>query len=99
MIMKLFNKIKLVTSYALVLCTIMMLLMQAYPATAVEITSTKLDNSLIELLDNMSTEDKIDVSVWIKDIDYSAVEKETSDRLKKHHNFNSEKIELLNTGP
>ena len=66
MIMKLFNKIKLVTAYALVLCTIMMLLMQAYPATAVEITSTKLDNSLIEQLDNMSTEDKIDVSVWIK---------------------------------
>ena len=97
MIMKLFNKIKLVTAYALVLCTIMMLLMQAYPATAVEITSTKLDNSLIEQLDNMSTEDKIDVSVWIKDIDYSAVEKETSDRLKKYHNFNSEKIELLNT--
>lgn len=97
MIMKLFNKIKLVTAYALVLCTIIMLLMQAYPATAVEITSTKLDNALIEQLDNMSTEDKIDVSVWIKDIDYSAVEKETSDRLKKYHNFNSEKIELLNT--
>lgn len=55
MIMKLFNKIKLVTAYALVLCTIIMLLMQAYPANAVEITSTKLDNSLIEQLDNMST--------------------------------------------
>ena len=37
----------------------------------------------------MSVEDKLDVSVWIKDIDFSTVKKETTDKLESDYNFNS----------
>lgn len=95
--MKILKKFKIATSYILILSLITMMLLYVCPVNASEFTSTKLDDTLIEQLDNMSAKDKVDVSVWIKDIDYSAVEKETSNRLKKYHNFNSEEIELLNT--
>lgn len=95
--MKILKKFKIATSYILILSLITMMLLYVCPVNASELTSTKLDDTLIEQLDNMSAKDKVDVSVWIKDIDYSAVEKETSNRLKKYHNFNSEEIELLNT--
>lgn len=54
-----------------------------------------IDKTLSEKLSSMSDEDKLDVSVWTKDIDFSTVKKETTVKLKSDYNFNSEKLELL----
>lgn len=52
-------------------------------------SGTYIDKTLSEKLSSMSVEDKLDVSVWIKDIDFSTVKKETTDKLESDYNFNS----------
>ncbi len=72
---------------AAALAAVLLSLTLLSPASAADAQTTapadKIDSILQEKLDSMSSGDTIDVSVWLRDIDYEEVEEEVTQRLEQ----------------
>lgn len=86
---------KSIIAVLLTLSMIIMICTQFISATAITDNTTKIDDNLKQMLNNMTDDQKIDVSIWINDINYSDVIEDTEENLQSEVDNNEISVESL----
>lgn len=91
-------KYKSILSCTLVLCLGSVGVAQAFPVNAT-ITSPEvmIESTLEEQLEGISDSERVDVSVWVKDINQDEVKEKTKKTLMKENGFSKEQLEITDT--
>lgn len=91
-------KYKSILSCTLVFCLGSVGLAQAFPVNAT-VTSPKvmIESTLEQKLEEISDSERVDVSVWVKDINQDEAKEKTKKTLMKENGFSKEQLEIIDT--
>lgn len=91
-------KYKSILSCTLVFCLGSVGLAQAFPVNAT-VTSPEvmIESTLEQKLEEISDSERVDVSVWVKDINQDEAKEKTKKTLMKENGFSKEQLEIIDT--
>ena len=82
-------------SLVLALCLCVVGIAQMYQANAITYSEVTLDDTLAQKMEAISDSERIDVSVWVRDINQDEVKEKTKNLLKKEKRFSDEQLEII----